>query len=73
MDVKRKDPPSPEVSGALVKKSRGSTPLPTEIAISSGNDQNKSLIRSIQRTSGLEAPIISLTGAHSVGVFSTSF
>jgi hypothetical protein len=53
--------------GVLVKRARSSPPPSTQIAISSSNDErSKSLIRSVKRTSNLEAPIISLAGAHSV-------
>ena len=37
---------------------------------SSGEGQRKNaLIRSVKRTSGLEAPIVSLSGAHGVSIF----
>ena len=63
--AKRSEHPT-EMSGALIKRQRGETPPSTQIAISSGKDERNQLIRSVQRTSGLEAPIISLSGAHSV-------
>ena len=54
-------------SGVLIKRARGSTPPETQIAISStGDDGKKGLIRSVKRTSGLEAPIVSLSGSHGV-------
>jgi Prp8 binding protein len=53
--------------GALIKRSRSSTPPTTQITISSSNDERqKGLIRAVKRTSALDAPIISLSGAHSV-------
>lgn len=63
---KRKEHPT-DVSGTLIKRQRADQPPSTEIAISSGKDErSQGLIRTVQRTSGLEAPIISLAGAHSV-------
>ncbi|KAH7926782.1 WD40 repeat-like protein [Leucogyrophana mollusca] len=44
-----------------------------QIAISSGDDRQKGLIRTIKRTSNLEAPIISLSGSHSGEIFSCRF
>ena len=42
-------------------------PASKQIAIASANGgKSKGLVRSIKRTSGLQAPIISLTGAHGV-------
>jgi len=59
--------PSPTPGGALVKRAKATPPPSNQIAISSSNDdRNKGLIRTVQRTSNLEAPIISLAGAHSV-------
>jgi Prp8 binding protein len=53
--------------GVLIKRARSSTPPTNQIAISSSNDERqKGLIRTVKRTSALDAPIISLTGAHSV-------
>ena len=62
---KRSSSPS---SGQLVKRSKPDEPSNTsQIAISNNNDpRNQALIRSVQRTSSLEAPIVSLAGAHSV-------
>lgn len=72
---KRSASPSPTSSssgGALIKRAKSSSDGPStsrEIAISSNNDpRNKALIRSVQRTSGLDAPIISLAGAHAVSL-----
>lgn len=72
MADKRKAPSPPPSSAALVKRARGETPPPTtQIAISAGsNDRAKALIRNVQRTSGLDAPIVSLAGAHSVSTTS---
>ncbi|KIK62574.1 hypothetical protein GYMLUDRAFT_260282 [Collybiopsis luxurians FD-317 M1] len=55
--------------GSLIKRAKNDSPGPStsrEIAISSndGDPRNKSLIRTVQRTSTLSAPIISLAGAH---------
>ncbi|KAF7303513.1 WD-REPEATS-REGION domain-containing protein [Mycena indigotica] len=69
-----KRPASPPPGGALVKRARATPPPPgTQIAISSAGDKNKGLIRSVQRTSGLEAPIISLAGAHRGEILSCRF
>lgn len=63
---KRQEHPT-EQAGTLIKRQRGETPPSTQIAISSGKDErSQGLIRTVQRTSNLEAPIISLSGAHSV-------
>ena len=51
----------------MVKRAKATPPPSNQIAISSTNDdRNKGLIRTVQRTSNLEAPIVSLAGAHSV-------
>ena len=63
-------------SGSLVKRARPydeeddtSGPATKQIAISSANGgKSKGLVRSVQRTSRLQAPIVSLTGAHSVSI-----
>ncbi|KAJ3823105.1 U5 snRNP complex subunit [Lentinula raphanica] len=70
-----KRPVSPPTGGALIKRAKSSLNDDTrEIAISSNNDvRNKSLIRSVPRTSGLDAPIVSLAGAHSGEIFSCRF
>ena len=53
----------------MVKRAKATPPPSNQIAISSANDdRNKGLIRTVQRTSNLEAPIVSLAGAHSVYV-----
>ena len=58
---------SPAGDGQLVKRSRSNTPPRTQLVISSsGDDRQKGLVRTVKRTSNLEAPIISLSGAHSV-------
>ncbi|KAK7062405.1 WD-repeats-region domain-containing protein [Favolaschia claudopus] len=69
-----KRPGSPS-SGALVKRAKATPPPSNQIAISSSGDgdKNKGLIRSVQRTSSLEAPIISLAGAHSGEILSCRF
>ncbi|KAF8827297.1 hypothetical protein HHX47_DHR5000939 [Lentinula edodes] len=74
-----KRPVSPPGGGALIKRAKSSSDgsgasTTREIAISSNNDpRNKSLIRSVQRTSGLDAPIVSLAGAHSGEILSCRF
>ena len=59
---------SPPPGGVLIKRARSGSPAPnTQIAISSSNDERQqALIRTVKRTSSLEAPIISLSGAHGV-------
>jgi Prp8 binding protein len=60
---------APQEEGTLIKRARSSEPETNnqQLAISSSNDERqKALIRSVKRTSNLEAPIISLSGAHSV-------
>ncbi|TDL30025.1 WD40 repeat-like protein [Rickenella mellea] len=59
--------------GVLIKRARPSSPQTNQIAISSNKDGNKSLIRTIKRTSGLEAPIVSLAGAHTAEILSCRF
>jgi Prp8 binding protein len=58
--------------GSLIKRVRSSSPGPgtqTQIAISgSNNEREKALMRTVQRTSNLDAPIVSLAGAHGVRV-----
>ncbi len=62
---------SPPPSGALIKRARSGSPAPnTQIAISSSNNEREQgLIRTIKRTSSLEAPIISLSGSHGVCIY----
>lgn len=58
---------SPAAGGALIKRAKGDATPTNQIAISSkGDDRSKGLIRTVPRTSGLEAPIVSLAGAHTV-------
>ncbi|KAJ8502683.1 hypothetical protein ONZ45_g11536 [Pleurotus djamor] len=65
---------SPPPEGVLIKRARSSTPPTTQLAISSsGDDRQKGLIRTVKRTSSLEAPIISLAGAHSGEIMSCRF
>ena len=63
----------PPAQGTLVKRSRSSEPQNTSqlIISSSGKEREQALIRTVKRTSNLEAPIVSLAGAH--GVSSPSF
>ncbi|KAJ7127631.1 U5 snRNP complex subunit [Mycena epipterygia] len=67
-----KRPGSPS-AGILIKRAKGSPPPSNQIAISSDGDKSKGLIRTVQRTSNLEAPIISLAGAHSGEILSCRF
>ena len=62
---------APQEEGTLIKRARSSEPDANsqQLAISSSNDERqKALIRTVKRTSNLEAPIVSLSGAHSVRV-----
>ncbi|KAF9476999.1 WD40 repeat-like protein [Pholiota conissans] len=69
-----KRPPSPTSGGVLVKRSKATPPPQTQIAISSANeDRNKGLIRTVARTSNLDAPIVSLAGAHAGEILSCRF
>ncbi|KAH6902885.1 hypothetical protein BKA70DRAFT_626778 [Coprinopsis sp. MPI-PUGE-AT-0042] len=62
---KRSLSPPPSMGGALIKKARATPPPSSQIIISNANDdRNKGLIRTVQRTSNLDAPIVSLAGAH---------
>ncbi|ESK89484.1 u5 snrnp complex subunit [Moniliophthora roreri MCA 2997] len=65
---------SPPGAGQLVKRQRATPEPQNQIAISSsGKAGEKGLIRTVQRTSGLESPIVSLAGAHSGEILSTRF
>ncbi|KAG6884674.1 hypothetical protein C0992_005931 [Termitomyces sp. T32_za158] len=65
--MSKRGPSPPPVEGVLIKRAKSDAPPSNQIIISSSNDpRNKGLVRSVQRTSNLEAPIISLAGAHSV-------
>ncbi|KZT08850.1 WD40 repeat-like protein, partial [Laetiporus sulphureus 93-53] len=56
---------TPPHDWALVKRTRFSSPPMNQIAISSSNDERQqALIRTVQRMSSLEAPIVSLSGSH---------
>ncbi|KAF8166992.1 WD40-repeat-containing domain protein, partial [Pholiota molesta] len=69
-----KRPSSPTSGGALMKRARATPPPSTQIAISFGNeDRNKGLIRTVARTSNLDAPIVSLAGAHAGEILSCRF
>ncbi|KAG2073622.1 WD40 repeat-like protein [Suillus decipiens] len=71
---KRGASPPPLTEGTLIKRARSNSPAQNQIAISSGNDERqKGLIRSVKRTSNLEAPIISLSGSHSAEILSCRF
>jgi hypothetical protein len=58
----------PPAQGTLIKRSRSSEPQNTSqlIISSSGKEREQALIRTVKRTSNLEAPIVSLSGAHGV-------
>ena len=58
----------PPAQGTLIKRTRSSEPQNTTqlIISSSGKEREQALIRTVKRTSNLEAPIVSLSGAHGV-------
>ena len=62
----------PQAQGTLIKRNRSSEPQNTSqiIISSSGKEREQALIRTVKRTSNLEAPIVSLSGAHGVSFFS---
>lgn len=68
----RKSPPPSGPGSALTKRARveddESDPSMSLMTVaSSGEGQRKNaLVRSVKRTSGLQAPIVSLAGAHGV-------
>ncbi|KAG6811937.1 hypothetical protein H0H92_005166 [Tricholoma furcatifolium] len=67
--MSKRGPSPPPVEGTLIKRVKQDAPPSNQIAISSSNDpRNKGLIRAVQRTSSLEAPIVSLAGAHSAPI-----
>ena len=60
---------APQEEGTLIKRARSSEPEANsqQLIISSSNDERqKALVRTVKRTSNLDAPIVSLSGAHSV-------
>ena len=60
---------APQEEGTLIKRARSSEPDANnqQLIISSSNDERqKALVRTVKRTSNLDAPIVSLSGAHSV-------
>ncbi|KAG8888643.1 hypothetical protein FRB98_007204 [Tulasnella sp. 332] len=61
----RKSPP-PGSQGTLIKRARPASPSNEQQVIisTSGNEKEQGLIRTVTRTSGLDAPIVSLAGAH---------
>ncbi|EJU06670.1 WD40 repeat-like protein [Dacryopinax primogenitus] len=76
MDNKRRAPSPPSTSSAVTKRARQDSsgpPANNQIAISSGADAGKALVRSVKRTSSLDAPIVSLAGAHSAEILSCRF
>ena len=62
----------PAAQGTLIKRSRSSEPQNTSqiVISSSGKEREQALVRTVKRTSNLEAPIVSLSGAHGVGFYS---
>lgn len=77
--IRKSPPPGPGASSALTKRSRveddvdDANTLTVAIGSSgSGKADKGALIRTVKRTSGLEAPIVALTGAHSVRLFTLS-
>ena len=71
----RKTPPSSVPGFALTKRARVNSEeaeedgMMTLTVASSGQGQRKNaLIRTVKRTSGLEAPIVALSGAHAVSL-----
>jgi Prp8 binding protein len=68
----RKSPPPPGPGVALTKRARvddeedDSRNMTLTVASSGEGQRKNALIRTIQRTSGLEAPIVALGGAHGV-------
>ncbi|KAG6848748.1 hypothetical protein H0H93_014414 [Arthromyces matolae] len=72
--MSKRGPSPPPSEGVLIKRAKPDATPSNQIAISSSNDpRNKGLIRSVQRTSSLEAPIVSLAGAHSAEILSCRF
>lgn len=70
----RKSPPPPGPGVALTKRARvedeedDSRNMTLTVASSGEGQRKNAMIRTIQRTSGLEAPIVALGGAHGVCV-----
>ncbi|KAG8960935.1 hypothetical protein FRC03_006000, partial [Tulasnella sp. 419] len=71
----RKSPPPGSQGGTLIKRAKPSSPAnEQQIIISTGaNDKEQGLVRTITRTSGLDAPIVSLAGAHQLEILSCRF
>ncbi|KAF2091027.1 putative U5 snRNP complex subunit [Saccharata proteae CBS 121410] len=59
-------------SSQLVKRQRSDANIGTDVAVVNGSAQNGALIQAVPRTSGLQAPIMELSG-HSGEVFATRF
>ncbi|KAI0068506.1 WD40 repeat-like protein [Artomyces pyxidatus] len=66
---------APTADGALIKRARSSEPEGNQqLAISTSNDERQqALMRSVKRTSSLDAPIVSLAGAHSAEILNCRF
>jgi len=63
------------MAGALTKrvKTESSTSSGQMVISMSGNTREQALVRTVKRTSGLEAPIVALTGAHGSEILSARF
>ncbi len=67
----RKEPPASGPGMAVAKRARvedeeAENTMTLTVASSGEGQRKNALVRTIKRTSGLEAPIVSLTGAHAV-------
>ncbi|KAF5364063.1 hypothetical protein D9756_000169 [Leucocoprinus leucothites] len=72
--MSKRGPSPPPTEGTLIKRAKATPPPSNQIAISSsGDERSKGLIRSVQRTSNLDAPIVSLSGAHGAEILSCRF
>ncbi|WVR09291.1 hypothetical protein IAU60_006356 [Kwoniella sp. DSM 27419] len=77
----RKSPPPPGPGSAVIKRARvddeedgEASGLKVMTVASSGEGQRKNaLVRSVKRTSGLEAPIVALSGAHGAEITACKF
>ncbi|GJE87415.1 WD40 repeat-like protein [Phanerochaete sordida] len=72
---KRPGSPPPPPGGAVIKRAR-SSPAPSDqqqMIISSAGEKEQGLVRTVKRTSALEAPIVSLSGSHSAEIMSCRF
>lgn len=71
----RKEPPVSGPGMAVAKRARvedeedESNTMTLTVASSGEGQRKNALVRTIKRTSGLEAPIVSLAGAHGVSIW----